>query len=316
MAGLPPGLLIRTGKFVWTTLWRTMMGQMAPASDSGDYQRPTSEFRGAIAASGPYPPEPNRYSLIVGLGCPWAHRTLVTRALKGLEAAIAVVPVVPSPDEGCWVFETPFQGCRTLPELYRQVKPGYSGRATVPVLWDGTTRTIVNNESAEIIVMLDGACHPLGRRPEVVLYPEALKATIDQWNDRIYSSVNNGVYRCGFAQTQAAYDRACTDLFNQLDQIEAALTSQPYLCGDGVTLADVRLFTTLFRFDTVYYSLFKCSRRRIQDYDHLGPYLSRLYHLPGVADTCDLEAVKRDYFGNLFPLNPGGIIPAGPELQL
>ncbi|MBE9139154.1 glutathione S-transferase C-terminal domain-containing protein [Nodosilinea sp. LEGE 07088] len=313
MAGLPPGLLIRTAKRVWTTLWQTMMGQMAPSSTDGDYQRPESEFRHWIEPEGTYPPEKNRYCLIVGTGCPWAHRTLVTRALKGLEGAIALVPVIPSPDEGCWVFETSFRGCRTLPELYRQV--GSTGRATVPALWDTQTASIVNNESADIIVILNQAFDEWATQPEVNLYPDALKADIDRWNDRTYQAVNNGVYRCGFAQTQAAYDRAVTELFETLDAIDQALAQTPFLCGDAVTLADVRLFTTLFRFDVVYYSLFKCNRRRIRDYAHLGPYLRRLYQLPGVAETCDLEAVKRDYYGNLFPLNPGGIIPTGPDLD-
>ena len=315
MAGLPPGLLIRTAKQVWTTLWQTMMGQMAPSSKGGDYQRPESEFRQRVEPNGEYPPEANRYQLIVGMGCPWAHRTLVTRALKGLEEAISVLPVNPSPDEGCWVFETPFRGCRTLPELYRQARPGYKGRATVPVLWDTQTASIVNNESADIIVILNEAFDEWAKHPEVDLYPEALKADVDQWNDRTYQAVNNGVYRCGFAQTQAAYDRAVTELFDALDAIEQTLAQHSYLCGDRVTLADVRLFTTLFRFDVVYYSLFKCNRRRIQDYAHLGPYLRRLYQLPGVAATCDIETVKRDYYGNLFPLNPGGIIPSGPNLE-
>ncbi|MBW4462831.1 MAG: glutathione S-transferase family protein [Nodosilinea sp. WJT8-NPBG4] len=315
MAGLPPGLLIRTAKQIWTTLWQTMMGQMAPSSKGGDYQRPESEFRQWIQPDGPYPPAAGRYQLIVGMGCPWAHRTLVTRALKGLEEAISVLPVIPSPDEGYWVFETPFRGCRTLPELYRQAQPGYKGRATVPVLWDTQTASIVNNESAEIIVILNEAFNEWATRSEVDLYPSSLKADIDQWNDRTYQAVNNGVYRSGFAQTQAAYDRAVTELFDALDAIDQTLGARPYLCGDRVTLADVRLFTTLFRFDVVYYSLFKCNRRRIQDYAHLGPYLRRLYQLPGVAETCDIEAVKRDYYGNLFPLNPGGIIPSGPDLE-
>jgi len=315
MAGLPPGLLIRTAKQVWTTLWQTMMGQMAPSGKGGDYQRPESAFRHKIALDGTYPPSPHRYRLIVGMGCPWAHRTLVARALKGLEETISTIAVVPSPDEGCWLFETPFRGCRTLPELYRQAQPGYQGRATVPVLWDTQTATIVNNESAEIIVILNAAFGEWDSWPAVDLYPAALKADIDQWNDRIYHAVNNGVYRCGFAQTQAAYDRAVTELFEALDAIDQALAQRPYLCGDTVTLTDVRLFTTLFRFDVVYYSLFKCNRRRIQDYAHLGPYLRRLHQLPGVAATCDIEAVKRDYYGNLFPLNPGGIIPSGPDLE-
>lgn len=311
---LPPGLLIRAVKFVWTTLWRQMMAQLAPASPSGDYQRPESQFRAQVGQDEAYPAEAHRYSLIVGMGCPWAHRTLVTRALKGLETTIAVIPVGPSPNEGCWVFETPFNNCRTLPELYRRVKPGYGGRSTVPVLWDSQTQTIVNNESAEIIVILNGAFNSFAANPGVELYPDDSKATIDDWNQRIYATVNNGVYRCGFAQSQAAYDQACGDLFDTLDAVEAALDHHPYLCGDTITLADVRLFTTLFRFDLVYYSLFKCNRRRIQDYPRLSQYLRRIYQLPGVAATCDPQAVKQDYYGNLFPLNPGGIIPAGPDL--
>jgi glutathionyl-hydroquinone reductase len=314
MAGLPPGMLIRAAKQVWTTLWQTMMGQMAPRSQDGDYQRPESEFRHWVEPESTHRPAAHRYQLIVGMGCPWAHRTLVTRALKGLEEAIAVLPVNPSPNEGCWVFAPSWRGCRTLPELYRQAQPGYGGRATVPVLWDREQAAIVNNESADIIVILNEAFNEWATHPELDLYPKALQPKIDGWNDRIYSAVNNGVYRCGFAQTQAAYDRAVTELFDALDAVDQALVQAPYLCGEAVTLADVRLFTTLFRFDAVYYSLFKCNHRRIQDYAHLGPYLRRLYQLPGVAATCDLEAVKRDYYGNLFPLNPGGIIPAGPDL--
>ena len=311
---LPPGILIRTVKAVWTLLWRQMMAQLAPASQSGDYQRPESEFRARIEPEGPFLPAAQRYSLIVGMGCPWAHRTLVTRALKGLEAAIAIIPVVPSPNQGCWVFEKPFQGCRTLPELYRRVQPGYGGRSTVPVLWDGQTETIVNNESAEIIEILNGAFNEFAAPAAVDLYPAPCRDAIDRWNQRIYPTVNNGVYRCGFAQSQDAYNRAIADLFETLDAIERELQQQPYLCGEAITLADVRLFTTLFRFDVVYYSLFKCNRRRIQDYPQLSQYLRRIYRLPGVAATCDLEAVKQDYYGNLFPLNPGGIIPDGPDM--
>jgi len=312
-ASLPPGLLIRTGKYVWTTLWHRMMAQMAPANPTGHYQRPTSDFRAWITPDSSHPPANHRYGLIVGMGCPWAHRTLVTRALKGLEEAVSLISVEPFPDEGCWAFTQPFRGCRTLPELYRQVRPGYSGRSTVPVLWDRQAATIVNNESADIIVILNEALNEFATQPNLDLYPEPLKVTIDEWNDRIYTTVNNGVYRCGFAQTQSAYDQACAELFATLDVIEKTLANHRYLCGDTITLADVRLFTTLFRFDAVYYSLFKCNRRRIQDYAALSHYLRDIYHLPGVAITCDLEAVKRDYYGNLFPLNPGGIIPAGPD---
>lgn len=312
---LPPGLVVKLGKFVWTTLWHVMMSNLAPRNASGEFIRPASQFRHSIgtASENPYQPAPGRYRLIIGYGCPWAHRTLVIRALKGLEDAIAVSVVSPS-EQGIWVFDQTEAGCRSLPELYQLAQPGYRGRCTVPVLWDTQTKTIVNNESAEIIVMLNSEFNAFAKHPELDLYPAALQDSIDQWNEKIYHAVNNGVYRCGFAQTQAAYDKACNELFTVLDEIDAVLESQRYLCGDRVTLADVRLFTTLFRFDLVYYGLFKCNRRRIQDYANLGLYLRDLYQLPGVADTCKLEAIKRDYYGNLFPLNPGGIIPAGPEI--
>ena len=315
MAGLPGKAIIRLGRFIWSQQWQVMMSQMAPASDRGDYQRPESQFRQTVGLESDFPPEANRYRLLVGMGCPWAHRTLVVRALKGIEAAIAVTVVSPAPEEGGWVFDQPFLGHRSLAALYRQAVPRYRGRATVPVLWDDQQGAIVNNESAEIIVMLNDAFDGLAQR-DADLYPEALRDPVEQWNAIIYPAVNNGVYRCGFAQSQGAYDRACDDLFKALDQIEAALSHQRYLCGDRLTLADVRLFTTLFRFDTVYYSLFKCSRRRVADYPNLSGYLRDIYQQPGVAATCDLAAVKRDYFGNLFPLNPGGLVPQGPQVDL
>jgi putative glutathione S-transferase len=313
---LPPKLIVRFGKFVWTTLWHLMMSKLAPRNSSGEYVRPSSQFRHFVGTNdgNPYQTAAGRYCLYVGLGCPWAHRTLVVRALKGLEEAISVSIASPSSNEGIWVLDKEEEGCRSLPELYQLAEPGYSGRSTVPVLWDKQTKAIVNNESAEIIVMLNSEFNEFAKHPTLDLYPEELREKIDQWNERIYHAVNNGVYRCGFAQTQEAYDEACNELFAALDEIDAALAMSRYLCGDRVTLADVRLFTTLFRFDVVYYGLFKCNRRRIQDYENLGPYLRDLYQLPGVADTCDLQAVKRDYYGNLFPLNPGGIIPAGPDM--
>ncbi len=314
---LPPRLLVRVGKFVWTTIWHTMMAQLAPRNQSGEYVRPSSQFREFVGTEegNPYQPELGRYCLYVGLGCPWAHRTLVVRALKGLSDTISVVVASPSSDEGIWVFESPSEGCDNLPELYQLAIPGYNGRCTVPVLWDRQTKAIVNNESADIIVILNSAFNQFANYPAIDLYPEELKDKIDWWNDKIYHAVNNGVYRCGFAQTQEAYNSACNELFAVLDEIDESLATSRYLCGDSLTLADVRLFTTLFRFDIVYYGLFKCNLRRIQDYENLGPYLRDLYQLPAVADTCDIEAVKRDYYGNLFPLNPGGIIPAGPDLK-
>jgi len=228
-----------------------MMSKLAPRNESGEYVRPSSQFRNFVGTEegNPYRPTVGRYNLYIGLSCPWAHRTLVVRALKGLEDAVTVSLVSPSPIEGGWVLNQEEGGCRTLADLYELVEPGYSGRCTVPVLVD-----------------------------------------------------------------KEAYNKAYNELFAALDEIDAALETSRYLCGDHVTLADVRLFTTLFRFDVVYYGLFKCNRQRIQDYKNLGPYLRDLYQLPGVADTCDLEAVKRDYYTNLFPLNPGGILPSGPDM--
>lgn len=310
---LPPKAIISLGKFVWTTMWNVMMSNMAPRSKAGAYIRPESQFRDTIGSE-TFPAVAQRYRLYVGLGCPWAHRTLVVRALQGLQDVIDVVVVQPSATEGGWVFASEHQGCHNLRDLYVLAQPGYEGRCTVPVLWDTQTQKIVNNESSEIIVNLNSAFNDIAQQPDLDLYPEALRPNIDQWNEKIYHAVNNGVYRCGFAQTQTAYDQACNELFEVLDEIDTALANQRYLCGDTLTLADVRLFPTLFRFDVAYYGLFKCNRRRIQDYQHLGPYLRDLYQRPGVADTCNLEAVKQSYYGFLFPLNPGGIIPLGPDI--
>ena len=314
---LPPSLTIKLGKWVWTTLWQTMMSKLAPRNNSGEYIRPASLFRQkvGIQPENKYQPATKRYRLFVGLGCPWAHRTLLVRALKGLENAISVTIASPAGDKGIWVFEDEQERCNTLPELYNLAQPGYKGRATVPVLWDEETKTIVNNESADIIIILNTEFNHFAKNPNLDLYPEQLKAKIDQWNEKIYHTVNNGVYRCGFAQTQEAYEKACQELFTTLDEIDNMLSTSRYLCGESVTLADVRLFTTLFRFDIVYYGLFKCNLRRIKDYKYLSVYLQDLYQLPGIADTCNLEAVKKDYYGNLFPLNPGGIIPLGPDIN-
>jgi glutathionyl-hydroquinone reductase len=240
----------------------------------------------------------------------------VVRVLKGLEDVISVSIVSPSPESGGWIFNEAEEGCLSLADLYELAQPGYTGRCTVPVLWDKQTKKIVNNESSEIIVILNSELNHFSQHPDLDLYPLELREQIDRLNDKIYHAVNNGVYRCGFAQTQSAYDLACRELFATLDELDELLGKQRYLCGDRLTLADIRLFTTLFRFDIAYYGLFKCNLRRIQDYPHLSVYLRDLYRLPGVSGTCDLESVKRDYYGNLFPLNPGGIIPLGPALQM
>ncbi len=314
---LPSKYIVKLGKFTWTTMWRIMMSQLAPSDKSGSYIRPESQFRNTVssAANSPYPVASPRYRLYVGMSCPWAHRTLVVRALKGLENAIAVSVAYPSTDSGIWLLKETEFGCNTVPELYKLAQPGYQGRSTVPILWDDETKNIINNESAEIIEILNSQFNEFATNPTLDLYPEALREQIDNWNKKIYPAVNNGVYRCGFAQTQTAYELACNELFTVLDEIDAVLENNRYLCGQQLTLADVRLFTTLFRFDIVYYGLFKCNRRRIQDYKNLGGYLRDIYQLPGIANTCDLEQVKKDYYGNLFPLNPGGMIPLGQDLN-
>ena len=308
---LPVSFLIVTAKWIWQTLWQIMMSQLAPSSSEGSYQRPQSQFRQQVSKGedAVYPSIQGRYRLYVGLSCPWAHRTLMVRALKGLENAIEVTIVVPSVNQGGWVMTEASENCYSLKQLYQLAQPNYQGRCTVPVLWDKQTKTIVNNESSEIIVILNEQFNQFATNPDLNLYPDELQEQIEQWNEKIYHHVNNGVYRCGFAQTQAAYEEACKGLFATLDAIELHLENNDYLCAEQLTLADVRLFTTLIRFDIAYYSLFKCSIRRICDYPNLSRYVEKINNLPQIPETYDVDAIKQDYFGNLFPLNPGGIIP-------
>jgi glutathionyl-hydroquinone reductase len=314
---IPPSWIVKSGRSIWTQIWQLMMSQLAPSNELGEYQRPQSEFGNRVsdAIDATYPAAPNRYRLYVGWSCPWAHRTLVVRALKGLESSIEIVVVRGDANAGGWVLPKSEHECQTLAQLYKFSKVGYAGRSTVPMLWDNQTYSIVNNESAEIIEILNSEFNRAATNPDLDLYPPDLQGAIAEWNDLIYRTVNNGVYRCGFAQTQTAYDRAYTELFATLDRIDDVLANQRYLCGDSLTLADVRLFTTLIRFDLVYHNLFKCNQRRIQDYPHLQTYVRDIYHLPGVAATCDFPAILQDYYGNLFPLNPGGIIPHLPDLS-
>ncbi|MEM9770749.1 MAG: glutathione S-transferase C-terminal domain-containing protein [Cyanobacteria bacterium P01_D01_bin.73] len=315
--GLPPTFVIKAGQTLWNSLWHTMMGSLAPGDRQGRYQRPDSQFRQWIDAepNSKFPAEPGRYRLIVGRSCPWAHRTLVVRALKGLEEAIAVTWAIADPSVGGWRLSNTFEGSKTLPDLYRKVSPNYNGRATVPVLWDDYQHTIVNNESADIIQILNSQFNPFAKNSNLDLYPVELREKCDRWNEIIYKTVNNGVYRCGFAQSQTSYENACDDLFKTLDIIESQLKETSYLCGSKLTLADARLFPTLIRFDTVYHHLFRCNRKRIYDYPNLWSYLKTFYARDGVSETCDLEGIKRDYYQSLFPLNPGGIIPYGPNLK-
>lgn len=308
---LPQSWLIVTGKWIWHTLWQIMMSQLAPTEKQGNYQRPSSQFRHQVKSEVNYlyQPEKGRYRLYVGMSCPWAHRTLMLRSLKGLEDVIDIEILIPSVNQGGWIMETESENCRTLAQLYRLSQSNYRGRNTVPVLWDKQTKTIVNNESADIILLLNSQFNQYAKNPSLNLYPSSLVRQIDQWNEKIYHHVNNGVYRCGFAQTQEAYELACRSLFDTLAQIEFHLAGNRYLCGDSLTLADVRLFTTLIRFDVVYYSLFKCSLSAIASYPHLSRYVEDINNLPNIKNTYDLNAIKQDYYGNLFPLNPSGIIP-------
>jgi len=289
----------------------------------GNFLRQESRFRGRVTRDGSsgYRALPGRYHLYVSLACPWAHRTLIFRALKGLDNAISVSIVDPLMLDDGWAFSD-FPGCvpdtvngaRYLREVYTKADPRYSGRVTVPVLWDRETGTIVNNESSEIIRMLSSEFEDVARRHEDY-YPQPLRAEIDAVNRLVYENVNNGVYRCGFATTQEAYEDAFDALFSALDQLEARLGQSRYLTGDQLTEADWRLFPTLVRFDAVYYGHFKCNLRRLGDYPNLSNYVRDLYQVPGVAETVDMAHIKRHYYASHRHINPTGIVPKGPEID-
>ncbi len=271
----------------------------------GAFVRPDSAFRDRVGKV-----SPGRYRLYVAKSCPWAHRTLVVRALKGLEKAIPVSYAASFMGENGWEFpEGP------LHRLYAKAKPGYTGRVTVPVLWDEEQGGIVNNESSEIIRMLNREFDALARRRLPDLYPEKLRREIDWLNERIYRTVNNGVYRAGFATAQDKYEEAVTELFRTLDWLEQRLKERRWLCGPRFTEADVRLFTTLVRFDAVYYSHFKCNLRRLVDYPALWRYTRRIYALPGVKATTDFKQIKEHYYRSMKHINPTQIVPKGPLLD-
>ena len=281
---------------------------------SGAFVRAESAFRDRIAQHGPYPPEAGRYRLYVAASCPWAHRTMVVRALKGLDQAIPAFFAGPEMAENGWQFPAP-SGVRYLHELYSQAKSDYTGRVTVPVLWDTQTRSIVNNESSEIIRMLNREFDACARRKLADLYPQPLRKQIDALNERVYRTLNNGVYRAGFATAQDKYEEAVSELFATLDWLEKRLAKRRWLCGSRFTEADVRLFTTLVRFDAVYYGHFKCNLRRLVDYPRLWRYTRRIYALPGVARTVDLAQIKAHYYRSMKHINPTGIVPKGPVLS-
>jgi len=279
-------------------------------STGGEFIRPDSGFRDRVAAA---EVEPGRYRLYVSKACPWAHRTLVVRALKGLEKALPVYYAAPGMLSHGWEYVD--GGIRYLYELYARTKPDYTGRVTVPVLWDSRVGRIVNNESSEILRMLNTEFGPLATRRLPDLYPAALRKEIDAVNERVYRTVNNGVYRAGFASAQEKYDQAVTALFATLDWLERRLAKRRWLCGRQFTEADVRLFTTLVRFDAVYYSHFKCNLRRLTDYPRLWRYARRIHALPGVARTVDLDEIKAHYYRSMPQINPSGVVPKGPLLD-
>lgn len=298
----------------WTTQWYE-------PDEKGRFVRTPTRFRDWVTNDGstPYPAAAGRYHLYVSLACPWAHRTLIMRKLKGLEKAITLSIVNPYMGDDGWSFEPAagvvpdtVNGARFLREIYAKADPDYTGRVTVPVLWDKHAGRIVNNESREIMRMLDVALDEVAEN-HTSYYPEPLRTQIDETIDALYQPVNNGVYRTGFAASQEAYEEALDALFAALDHWNEVLGSRRYLCGDVVTEADWCLFTTLFRFDVVYFVHFKCSIRRIVDYPNLWRFVRELYAVPGVKETCSIEHIKRHYYLSHRHLNPAGIVPRGPD---
>jgi len=290
---------------------------------NGRFIRPTTAYHNAVTADSTsyFPAEAGRYHLYISLACPWAHRTLIFRSLKKLDGVISLSVTAPLYGKTGWEFD-PAQGGtldaandrKTLAEIYLITDPHYTGRVSVPVLWDKKRRTIVNNESSEIIRMLNSAFEAF-TDVHTDYYPEALRDEIDRINDVVYPTVNNGVYRAGFATSQEAYEEAARGIFSTLDQLEELLSRQRYLAGKAITEADWRLFTTLVRFDAVYYSHFKCNLRRIVDYPNLWNYLRDLYQMPGIAATVSLDHIKRHYYGSQLKVNPTGIVPIGPLID-
>ncbi len=283
----------------------------------GRFVRPNTQFRNWLGDDGDFAAEAGRYHLYVSYACPWAHRTLIFRELKGLNDIIGVSVVNPLMLDKGWPLDPGadrINNCRYLYQIYLKTDPEYSGRVSVPVLWDRKRETIVNNESSEIIRILNSAFDSAGAR-DGDYYPVDLRGEIDAINGTIYDTVNNGVYRAGFATTQDAYEEAYDALFATLDDLEARLSRQRYLLGGRITEADWRLFTTLVRFDAVYFCHFKCNRRRIVDYPNLWGYVRDLYQMPGIAATVNMDHIKRHYFISQKTVNPSAIVAKGPEID-
>ncbi len=308
---------------VWHDEWydTSKTGGRFVRSDSAYRNWVTPDGAPGPSGVGGFKAEAGRYHLYVSLACPWAHRTLIMRALKGLEATISVSVVHWRMLENGWTFEDgpgvvadPLHHARFLHQVYTAADPTCTGRVTVPILWDKAQGTIVSNESSEIIRMLGTAFDGLGARSGDY-YPESQRDAIDALNSRIYDQVNNGVYRAGFATEQAAYEEAVGPLFGALDWLDERLTDRRFLLGDALSEADIRLFTTLVRFDAVYVGHFKCNLRRIVDYRHLWRYTRDIYNLPGVAATVNMQHIKGHYYESHRTINPTGIVPAGPLID-
>lgn len=309
-----PGMLIE-GE------WKT---EQQRQDEEGRFVRSQTTFHDRISADGSsgFPARAGRYHLYISWACPWAHRTAIMRELKGLEDVISLSSVEPFMGEGGWRFSNgsgsfpdPLYGEGYLRDIYTRSNPDYTGRVTTPVLWDKETETVVNNESREILRILDTEFGEFATK-DADFYPEDLRDEIDATIDAIYEPINNGVYRSGFATTQAAYEEAVTELFEALDHWEGVLSGQRYLCGGRITEADICMFTTLVRFDPVYHYHFKCNLRRIIDYPNLWNYLKDLYQQPGVAAICDIDQIKRHYYTSHESVNPTGIVPKGPIMDL
>jgi len=309
--------------------WRDKWQPVEKSDAAGRFIRPRSTVRNWITPDGRPGPtgrggfkaEAGRYHLYVALICPWASRTLIARSLMGLKEMISVSVVNPILTDQGWTFagfpgatEDHLFGVRYLHQIYTRNDPGFTGRATVPVLWDKHQNCMVNNESADILRMLGGSFNHLVQDAQPILYPEDHADEIDALNQRTYQRLNNGVYRAGFAQSQEAYEEAYADVFSTLDELEERLNGRNYLITDQVTETDIRVFVTLVRFDAAYHGLFKCNRQRIVDFKNLWAYTRRLYALPGVAETVNLAHIKHGYY-NIKSLNPLGIVPVGPAIS-
>jgi glutathionyl-hydroquinone reductase len=313
--------LLQNGK--WVDQWYDT------ESTGGRFVRKLPQFRSWVTADGSPGPsgeggfkaESGRYHLYVSLACPWAHRTLIFRALKGLESMISVSTVHWHMANNGWTFQSG-EGVQAdtvnhadfMHQVYTTAMPDYSGRVTVPVLWDKQNNTIVSNESPEIIRMFNSAFDDVGAKPDD-FYPESLREEIDELNEQIYEPVNNGVYKCGFATSQEAYEEALVPLFETLDNLESRLSGQRYLTGKTITEADWRLFTTLVRFDSVYVGHFKCNLKRLVDYPNLWGYVRDLYQQPGVSETVNMHHIKHHYYGSHESVNPSRVVPMGPEID-